>query len=185
MSQFEFITVFISIVLAFGVSDILASWGEQIRLRKIVRVYWLHVLWSALILAVMVQVWWSLWVLRDSTDWTFIKYLLLIVPFLTLSLIAYLMTPSLQDKDADIRRHYWDNARWIFALASFYMCSAMTFSVVIVGNPLLELRNTIRVGALVLTISLAIWQNEKFHAIAAVAAGLLLASWIGVSMFSL
>ena len=88
MTQFEFTTVFISIVLAFGVSDILASWGEQIRLRKQIRIYWLHVAWSALLLVLMIQVWWSLWVLRDRTEWIFFEYLLLILPFLTLALIA-------------------------------------------------------------------------------------------------
>jgi hypothetical protein len=185
VTQFEFITVFISIVLAFGVSDILSSWGEQIRLRKQIRIYWLHVAWSALLLTLMIQVWWSLWVLRDSTDWTFFKYLLLILPFLTLALIAYLMTPSLQTDESDIKKHYWDNARWMFSLAAFYMCTAMTFSFAIVGDHLLELRNTIRFGAFALMVSLALWQNEKFHAVAAIVGGVLLVCWVGVSMFAL
>jgi hypothetical protein len=185
VTQFEFLTVFISIVLAFGVSDILSSWGEQIRLRKQVRVYWLHVAWSALLLTLMIQVWWSLWVLRDRTEWTFIEYLVMIVPFLTVSLIAYLMTPSLRNDDRDIKRHYWDNSRWMFSLAAVYMFFAMGFSFVIVGDDLLELRNTIRVGALILMVALAVWQNEKFHAMAAIVAGALLVSWIGVTAFTL
>lgn len=156
MTQFEFISVFISIVLAFGVSDILSSWGEQIRLRKQIRIYWLHVAWSALLLILMIQVWWSLWILRERTAWTFIEYLALIVPFLTLALIAYLMTPSLRGGDKDIRKHYWDNSRWLFSLAAVYMFFAMTFSFVIVGDEVLELRNTIRVGALVLMAVLAV-----------------------------
>ena len=185
MTQFEFITVFISIVLAFGVSDILASWGAQIRLRRQVRVYWLHVIWSALLLILMVQVWWSLWVLRDNTGWTFFKYLLLILPFLTLSLIAYLLTPPLSDGATDIRQHYWDNARWFFSLAAFYLCAALAFSSVIVGQELLAIRNTIRIGGLLLMISLAVWQNEKYHAVAALIGGALLSTWIVVTMFSL
>ena len=185
MTQFEFLTVFISIVLAFGASDIISSWGEQIRLRKQVRVYWLHVAWSALLAVLMIQVWWSLWVLRERTEWTFIEYLLMIVPFLTLSLIAYLMTPSLKDDDTDIRQHYWDNSRWMFSLAAVYMFFAMIFSFAIVGDELLELRNTIRVGALALMAALAVWKNEKFHTVSAVVACGLLVSWIGVSMFTL
>lgn len=185
MSQFEFISVFISIVLAFGVSDILSSWGEQIRLRKQVRIYWLHVAWSALLLTLMVQVWWSLWILRDRTDWTFFQYLVLILPFLTLALIAYLMTPSLRDGDRDVRQHYWENSRWMFSLASVYMLLAMTFSFVVVGDALMELRNSIRVGALFLMVALAVSKSEKFHAGAAIAACALLVSWIGVSMASL
>lgn len=85
MTQFEFLSVFISIVLAFGVSDILSSWGEQIHLRNEIRHYWLHSAWSGLLLIVMVQVWWSLWVLRDRVEWTFPDYLSLIAPYLTVT----------------------------------------------------------------------------------------------------
>ena len=185
MTQFEFLTVFVSIVLAFGVSDILSSWGEQIRLRKQVRVYWLHFAWSALLLTLMIQVWWSLWILRERTEWTFIEYLVLIVPFLTVSLIAYLMTPSLQDDDRDIKKHYWDNSRWMFSLAAVYMFSATSFRFFIVGDEILRLRNTIQFGAFTLVAALAVWKNEKFHAVAAIIASALLVSWVGVSMFSL
>ena len=185
MTQFEFLTVFISIVLAFGVSDILSSWGEQIRLRKQIRIYWLHVAWSALLLTLMIQVWWSLWILRDRTAWTFIEYLILIIPFLTVSLIAYLMTPSLRGDDRDIRSHYWNNSRWMFSLAAVHMFAGMTFSFVVFGDELLELRNAIRVGGFFLLVSLAVWENEKFHAVAAIVAGVLLISWIGVAMYAL
>ena len=65
------------------------------------------------------------------------------------------------------------------------MFFAMTFSFVIVGDKVLELRNTIRVGALVLMAVLAVWKNERCHAAAAVVASALLISWVGVSMFTL
>ena len=131
------------------------------------------------------QVWWSLWVIRDNADWSFFKYLLLILPFLTLSLIAYLLTPPLNDDDADIKKHYWDNARWMFSLAAFYLCVGMAFSFVIVGEEIMALRNTIRISGLLLMLSLAIWLNEKFHAVAAFIGGGLLISWIVLTMFSL
>ena len=185
MTQFEFLTVFISIVLAFGVSDILSSWGEQIRLRKQIQIYWLHVAWSALLLTLMIQGWWSLWILRERTEWTFFEYLFLLIPFLTMALIAYLMTPSLKDDDKDIRKHYWENSRWIFSLASVYMFFATLFRFIIVGDEILQLRNTIQFAAFTLMVALAVWKNEKFHTAAAFVASALLISWVGISMFTL
>lgn len=183
MTQFEFITVFISIVLAFGVSDILSSWGEQIRLRKQVRIYWLHIAWSALLLVLMVQVWWSLWHVVDRPAWTFPEYLVLIAPFLILAVIAYVLTPSLQGDNRDIREHYWSNSGWVFSLAALYVLIAITYTVVIVGDDLLQWRNTIRAGGFLLLLSLALWRNEKFHALAVIIGAAILISWVSVSLF--
>ena len=55
MTQFEFLAVIISIVIAFGISDILSSWGEQIRLRSSIRPYRLHLAWTVLLLLAMID----------------------------------------------------------------------------------------------------------------------------------
>lgn len=83
-------------------------------------------------------VWWSLWVERERTEWTFLEYLSLMVPYLTLALIAYIFTPKLDDKDEDIKRYYFDNSRWVFSLGAVYLASWMLFSNVVMGNSLNE-----------------------------------------------
>ncbi len=185
MTQFEFLSVFISIVLAFGVSDILSSWGEQIRLRKHIRRYGLHTAWSGLLIIVMIQVWWSLWVLRERTEWTFPEYLSLIVPYLTVALIAYVLTPSLEDEDRDIKRYYYDNSPWIFSLGAVYLASWMVVSITVSGNSIFEPGATFRFAGLLLMVVLAVWKNEFFHVAAVVLAYLLLAAWVAVTVFSL
>ncbi len=185
MTQFEFLTVFISIVLAFGVSNILSNWGEQIRLRKHIRRYGLHFAWSVLLLILIVQAWWALWALRERTGWNFIEYLVLIVPYLTLALIAYVLTPSLQNGERDIKRYYYDNSPWIFALAAVYIASATLFAYVVRGDPILDLRNVIRFSAVLLFVVLAVWRNERLHMAATAVGFLLLMGWVAVSLFSL
>ncbi len=185
MTQFEFLSVFISIVLAFGVSDILSSWGEQIRLRKQIRRYGLHSAWSGLLIIVMIQVWWSLWVLRERTEWTFPEYLTLIVPYLTVALIAYVLTPSLENGERDIKRYYYDNSPWLFSLGAVYLASWMVFSTTVSGNSIFEPGGTFRLAGLLLMVVLAVWKNELFHVAAVVLAYLLLAAWVAVTVFSL
>ncbi len=185
MTQFEFLTVFISIVLAFGVSDILSSWGEQIRLRNHVRRYGVHAAWSGLLIIVMIQVWWSLWILRERTDWTFPEYLVLIIPYLTIALIAYVSTPSLEDGDRDIERYYYDNSPWIFSLAAVYLTSWVVFSYTVTGDPIFDLGGIFRFTGLFLMVSLAVWKNPRFHLAAVVLAYMLMAAWIMVTVFAL
>jgi len=185
MTQFEFLSVFISIVLAFGVSDILSSWGEQIRLRKHIRRYGVHTAWSGLLIILMILIWWSLWVLHERIEWTFPQYLSLIVPYLTVALIAYVLTPSLENGERDIKRYYYENSPWVFSLGAVYLASWLAFSYVALGNPIFEPGATFRFLGLVLTIVLAVWKNERFHLAAVILAYVLVASWIAVTVFTL
>ena len=183
MTQFEFVLVFVSIVVAFAVSDILSSWGEQIRLRRQIRPYALHTAWSALLLFVMMQVWWSLWALNEETGWTFPQYLALVVPFLTLALMTYLLTPKLEDPDGNIRRHYFDNSRWFFGLGAFYLGAWAFFSYVVLGNPINEPGSPYRFAGIVLMLVLATWKNELVHVVTVVLAYLLMVAWLWAVVF--
>jgi hypothetical protein len=165
MTQFEFVLVFVSIVIAFAVTDILANWGEQIRLRHQIRHYVLHTAWSVLLLFVMMQVWWSLWQLSERTGWTFPEYLALVVPFLTLALMAYILTPKLDEPGKDIRSHYFDNSRWFF-------------SYVVIGKPINEPGSPYRFAGIMLMLVLASWRNERVHVVTLVLAYFLMAAWL-------
>jgi hypothetical protein len=96
VSQFEFLLVFVSLTVAFAVSDILMSWGEEIRLRRIIRHYALHTAWSLLVLLSLVQVWWSLWDYNAHPEWVFAEYVVLVLPFLTLVMIGWITAPALR-----------------------------------------------------------------------------------------
>lgn len=185
MTHFEFVSVFIAIVVAFAVSDILVSWGEQIRLRRRIRTYALHTAWSGLLLIVLMGVWWTLWAQRERTSWSFPEYLMLMVPYLTLALIAYILTPRFDDRDEDIKKYYFDNSRWVFALAAIYLSSWILFSLVVLDSPLNETGSLSRLAGLILMIALAVWRNERFHIAAVTLAYVLLFSWIGAVMYSI
>lgn len=178
MTQFEFLSVFISLVLAFGVTDILSNWGEEIRLRNEVRHYWVHSAWSLLLVIVMIQVWWALWLLRDRASWTFFEYLSLILPYLLAAMLAYLLTPQFENGERDVRVYYYQNSSWFFGLAACYIASWMLFANVVSGELFFDPGSFMRYIGIGLMLALASWKNERFHAVAVVAAYLLLSYWI-------
>ena len=184
MTQFEFVLVFISIVVAFAVSDILSSWGEQVRLRRHIRHYALHTAWSGLLLFIMMQVWWSLWALRERAEWMFLEYIVLMVPYLTLALIAYILTPKFEDEEKDIKRYFFDNSRWIFSLSAFYLLSWTFFSFAVLHSPIDEPGSLPRFAGMFLMLALAVWKNERFHMSAVVLAYILQATWSTVTLLS-
>ena len=183
MTQFEFVLVFISIVVAFAVSDILSSWGDQIRLRHRVRHYPLHTAWSILLLFVMMQVWWSLWDLSEQPSWTFPSYLALVVPFLTLALMAYILTPGLDESDGGIKQHYFENARWFFGLGAFYLAAWAFYSYVVIGSPISEPGSVYRFAGIALMAALAIWTSERMHKVTVFIAYLLMVGWLLAAVF--
>ena len=185
MTHFEFLAVFISIVLALGVSDVLSGWGEQIRFRDRVRPYWLHTVWGVLYLLASIQAWWGLWRFQGITDWTFIDNLILILPYLLLALIAYVLTPSSSKDQTDVRSYYYKNAPWIFGLGAVFVASLIVNTRNALGTPLLDMTNVVRVLAIILMVALATVKNERFHIAAVILAYLLLATYIPLAMFAL
>lgn len=184
MTQFEFVLVFVSILVAFAVSDILESWGEQIRLRRQIQHNALHTAWSALLLFVMMQAWWSLWALNEQIGWTFLQYLALGFPFLTLALMAYILTPNLNDPDeGDIKSHYFDVSRWFFSLGAVYLAAWALFSYVVLGTPISEPGSPYRFTGILLMLVLAGWQNERVHMVAVFLAYALMAAWLAAVVF--
>lgn len=185
MTHFEFLSVFISIVLALGVSGVLSGWGDQIRFRDEVEHYPLHTAWGVLYLLVAVQAWWGLWRVNERTDWTFADNLLFLLPFLLLALLAYVLTPSIPGGQRDIRHYYFRNAPWVFGIAAAYLAVQIFNTSNVVGIPLLDPTNGIRVAAIALMIVLATWKNKLFHKLSVVFAYLLLAAWITTTFFTL
>ena len=170
MTKFEFLSVFISIVLAFGISDILSHWGAQIRRRHEIRHYPLHFAWTVLLLLLMIQLWWSSWLISEKETWTFLEFFSLIFPFLVISLVAYVLTPSFSSGDLDLKKHYFAHTRWLFGLTAVYLVAAVNYTYTIVGESLLLPRNLIRVGAFLLVVALAVSKNETLHKLAVILA---------------
>jgi hypothetical protein len=185
MTQFEFLSVFISIVLALGVSGILSGWGDQIRFREMVKQYFLHTVWSILYLLIAIQAWWGLWRVSDRTEWTFFDNLLFIFPFLLLALLAYVLTPSISNGQRDIKAYYYGNAQWIFGIGAIYIVVQIFNTNNVLDMSLIDPANSIRFLAIAILVLLAVWRNEIFHKVAAAASYILLTAWIASTYFAL
>lgn len=170
MSQFEFSTVLVSIMIAIAVTEILATWGRIIRLRRTVRPYWVHVGWMALVLLLAIQFWWSLWELREWPDWGFFEYLFSLLPFLTLVVLTFLLCPDLATEGHDrLDAYFFENSGWFFSLGAVFLVELMITNPMLRGEAWLGIDNGIRLAALVAVLPLAASQNRRLHGVALVA----------------
>ena len=116
MDAFGYLSVLLSIIIGLGVTQLLTSLGRVIRHRDRVRVDWLPILWSIVLLVVFVQVWWSMFGLRRQNDWTFGAFLFILGQTCGLYLMAAVLLPEQIETDSvDLAEHYQRQHRWFFS----------------------------------------------------------------------
>ncbi len=91
MSLFEFLMVFVSIIVGLGVTEILTGIAMQIRHRESIKGYWVHTAGVLLIFVALIQNWWELWDRRNVPEWTFLGVVLMLIPPASLYLVAHLI----------------------------------------------------------------------------------------------
>jgi hypothetical protein len=105
MNEFEFLAVFISIVVGLGVTHILYGLARLIHNRGQQQLGKLHFIWTLNVLLILLLNWWVLFLWADHDAWSFDIYLLLIGWGIALYMLAVILYPpdiTKQDSYAEI-----------------------------------------------------------------------------------
>ena len=182
VTRFEYLSVLISIVIAFAMSETLSGWGQMIRMRDRLRFDPLHAGWSVLSVLLMVQWWWGFWQYRDVPNVTFFGFLALLSEPLTLVLLAFVLTPHPGELEGrDLRAEYLRNRRWIFGLAALLLIELALVDALVGHQPFWHAENAIRGVGLALLATLAVSSRERLHALVLVVAYALLVGFVFVT----
>jgi len=119
VSSFEFVLVSIAIILGFGISEVLAGWGRQLRHRHQVRPYPLQIVASAYVLFLSLRYLWVLWFLREA-EWTFASYGMSVLPALALALAAHVVRSDPESLRRTPKQQYFDAARPFYGLVALF-----------------------------------------------------------------
>jgi hypothetical protein len=79
MNAFEYLSVLISIILALGMTRLLAGVGEMLQARSRCRVYWVHAIWIVNLFLSLVIQWWILYRWRNQQSWTFFLFVFVLI----------------------------------------------------------------------------------------------------------
>ena len=93
MNEFEFLAVFISIVVGLGVTHILYGLARLIHNRGQQQVAVLHFVWTLNVVLILLLNWWVLFLWADYPAWSFDVYLLLIAWAIALYMLAVILYP--------------------------------------------------------------------------------------------
>ena len=164
MSQFEYITVLTSFVVAVGVSQLLSGWGRLYLNRSTESPYPLQVTASVLLLVALLQSIWGYWGFRE-VDWDFGRFIIVLAPLLPLVGATYLIIPpagSAASDSASPREHYFSVHRVIFALLAVWVVLGTIAELALV-EPALHLGQVVRLVAVILLLGLGLTSQPRLH----------------------
>jgi hypothetical protein len=168
MNAFEYLSVLISIILALGMTRVLAGVGEMLQARTHRRIYWVHVVWIVNLFIYLVVAWWIFYRWRNQQEWNFYLFVFVLISPTLLYLASMLLFPpeTSTDESIDYKKHYYANHRAFFAIFGM-------FAVVDVADTLLKgiphflaLGMPYVISSVVYFIGMmtaAITQNERYH----------------------
>ncbi len=118
MSRFEFNSVLVSIMLAFAAAELVTAWGRVLREPRRFGFSWQFALLSIWLLLVLVSHWFGLWSYREVPFDAMFHSLFVLLPALTLALLAHVLTPQLDLKGPGaLQQHYLSVSRTVLLLA--------------------------------------------------------------------
>src|SRR5437899_10494151 len=122
MNAFEYLSVLISIVLAMGMTRVLAGVGEMMQARMHRGIYWVHVIWIVNLFIYHVFAWCSFYRWRNQQEWTFYLFVFVLISPTILYLASMLLFPreGSIDNSVDYKTHYYANHRAFFSIFSMF-----------------------------------------------------------------
>ena len=164
MSLFEFLMVFVSIIVGLGVTEILTGVAMHIRHRESVQGYWVHSAGVVLIFIALIQNWWELWDRRDFAEWTFLGLVLMLIPPASLYLVAHLIFPE-PLAGSDLRNYYYERLRPVWLLAILTAATSSLFGFLTSGQSPFIGDNLSTAIMAVGFLALAISRNTMLHSV--------------------
>lgn len=179
--EFQYLTVFVSIILGLGITQLLTNVGRLAQARGRVRVYWPAALWVAMLFFILVQSWWAMFDMRDHRGWTFLAFLVVLMTPTSLYLMTALALPEVDVRSGepvDLRAHYYAHRRWFFGAAAAVIISSLLRPLVIDGRIPLDLDRGIQLVFLALVGCAMIVRREGFHKTVALGIAALYAAYV-------
>lgn len=176
MDDFAHLSVLISIVIGLGVTNLLTGVARIVQVRGRVKPYWPTFMWVFTLLLIHVQMWWTMFGLRNVTTWTFFAFLATLLQPILLFLLSALVLPDFDDKEMhDLRANYFAQTRWFFGIFVGVATASLLRSYAVSGQLPGDADVAFHAIFLIGFLGGALFTNETFHkALALAGAGLFL-----------
>ncbi len=173
MTLFEYLAVFVSIVLSFGVIRLLD--GIPVVVRR-GRYYLIHAIWVSIILFMHVNYWWVLWSFNVGIAWNYPRFLLVLASPVLLYSLAITLVPRDTDSAESWRSHFYSvHTRFFAVFAAWWLVIGLA-NLFVLSQPLFNGFRLTQGTFIVLCLVGAVTKRPRFH-------GLFVAAMLITSIF--
>lgn len=171
MSAFDYLLSFVSILIGLAVADLALSLHRILRARRCIRWDWLPLAASVLVLLLILQFWWSFYLIGRTEIWSsYGAFLVLTASLISMFLLASAALPDEVPREGmSLRVYYEENRAYFWMLfALFIVLSTITNALPSAGRAsfasiaAFSLPNILLAGIL---SSLAIIRSRRYHAV--------------------
>jgi hypothetical protein len=164
MSIFEYVMVLLSVVLSLSLTQLLTTIGLLLRAGRRVRWSVTYAMWLVLTLALVFDMWTSLWLLHERQSWSLGILVFVLLQCASIYLFAYLMTP--EDKGPgesgggtiDLWDYHVRNRRLYLAPVIAYDFAGMVMNLLVLPKSVLvDLSTWVFVVPVTILLMLAWW----------------------------
>jgi hypothetical protein len=168
VNAFEYLSVLISIILALGMTRVLAGVGEMLQARSHRHIYWVHAIWIVNLFLYLVVAWWIFYRWRNQQSWTFFLFIFVLISPTILYLASIVLFPREGDVDLAVnyKTHYYANHRTFFVLFVLFTPIDIVDSLLKGFPHFLQLGPRYYISSLVYfagMMTAAITRNERYH----------------------
>lgn len=115
MTDFEFLSVLISIVIGFGLTHLLGGLGRAYYFRHVSKMDAVHVAWTITVFFLLVLNWWVLLLWRNFPEWTFSVFFTVILWTTSMYVLALALYPPRLASDVNYRTMFEANRTWFLS----------------------------------------------------------------------
>ena len=185
--MFDYFSILVSIILGLALTHLLRGLGKQIQMRREIRVYWVHILWTINVVFQVLVLWWGMFWWKYLSTWPIAWFVFLSTYAVILFLWSYMLYPPEVAEGIDFEVFFYRNRRWFFGLliASFLMDIPETM-----GKQLYHLRPMPGFYPYLIAVLLLIGvvgmvsSSRRLHAVMATLWFAILASYVSLSVIA-
>ena len=114
--MFDYFGILVSIILGLALTHLLHGIAKQILMRRTVRIYWVHLLWTCNVVFVVLALWWGMYWWKGLQVWPAPWFFFLSLYAITLFLWAFLLYPLEFGEHTDFTEHFYAHRKWFFGM---------------------------------------------------------------------
>lgn len=119
VSPFEYLSVFVAVVLGLAATRVLSALGSSLRHRESISSGWMHSLWALNMLIYVVSLWWTSFAWNQLSEWNYVLFLFIVLYTIVLYLLTDVLYPDQVTAGLDLRSHFMKHRSVFFGLLMF------------------------------------------------------------------